>query len=100
MSDEKSTVKNEDSIVIHGWMINELCLKGNELLVYAIIYSFSQTENQFFTGTAQYLADWTNSTRRGVMRNLKSLVEKELIQKKEQFVDGVKYVHYRAIINK
>lgn len=93
----KNMVKNENFIVIHGWMINELGLKGNELLIYAIIYGFSQIKNQFFTGTAQYLADWTNSTRRGVMKNLSSLVEKGLLQKKEQFVDGVKFVHYRAV---
>lgn len=97
MSNKKSMVKNENFMVIHGWMINELDLKGNELLIYAIIYGFSQAENQFFTGTAQYLADWTNSTRRGVMKNLSSLVEKGLLQKKEQSVDGVKLVHYRAV---
>ena len=96
MSDKKSMVKNENFIVIHGWMVNELNLKGNELLVYAIIYGFSQTENQFFTSTAQYLADWTNSTRQGVMKNLSSLLEKELVQKKEQYVNGVKFVHYHA----
>ena len=99
MSSKKSMVKNENFIVTHGWMINELNLKGNELAVYAIIYGFSQTENQFFTGTAQYLADWTNSTRQNVMKNLKALVEKGLLQKKELYVDGVKLVHYRAIRN-
>ena len=100
MSNDKSNIKNEDSIFIYDWMVKELGLKGNELLVYAIIYGFSQTENQFFTGTAQYLADWTNSTKQSVMKNLKSLIEKGLLQKKEKFVDEVKYVHYRAITNK
>ena len=99
MFNKKSMVKSENYYVVHGWMINELGLKGNELAVYAIIYGFSQTENQFFTGTAQYLADWTNGTRQGVMKNLKSLVEKRLIQKREQYVNGVKLVHYRAIRN-
>ena len=35
-------VKNENYLVIQGWMIAELKLKGNELLIYAIIYGFSQ----------------------------------------------------------
>ena len=35
-------VKNENYLVIQGWMITELKLKGNELLIYAIIYGFSQ----------------------------------------------------------
>ncbi|MDE6004455.1 MAG: helix-turn-helix domain-containing protein [Oscillospiraceae bacterium] len=94
MLDKKSIVKNENFIVIHGWMVNELNLKGNELLVYAIIYAFSQTENQFFTGSLKYLADWTSSTKQGVMKNLKSLLENNLIQKEEYYVNNVKFVKY------
>ena len=64
-----------------GFMVNDLNLKGNELLVYSIIYGFSQAENQIFTGSLQYLADWTNSTKQGIMKVLKSLMGKELILK-------------------
>ena len=36
---------NADNYInIQGWMRTDLDLKGNELLVYAIIYGFSQTE--------------------------------------------------------
>ena len=66
----ESKVKNENHIVIHGWMVNKLGLKGNELLVYAIIYGFSQTEGQKYIGSLQYLADWTNSTKQGVIKSL------------------------------
>ena len=76
-------VKSENYIVIQGWMISELNLKANDLLVYAIIYGFSQTEGQFFNGSLQYLADWTNSTRQGVIKNLKNLLEMGLIEKTE-----------------
>ena len=37
-------------------MITELELKGNELLVYAIINGFSQSEDQEFSGSLSYLA--------------------------------------------
>lgn len=33
-------IKNENFILIQGWMINNLKLAGNDLLVYAIIYFF------------------------------------------------------------
>ena len=69
-------VKNENYILIQGWMLNELELKGNELMVYAIIYGFSQKEGHYFNGSIQYLADWTNSTRQGIMKVLNSLLEK------------------------
>ena len=69
----KQQITNENYITIQGFMVNELNLKGNELLIYAIIYGFSQLDNQEFKGSLQYLADWTNSTKQGVIKNLKSL---------------------------
>lgn len=89
-------VNNENYIVIQGFMVNELKLKGNELLVYAIIYGFSQTEEQKFTGSLKYLSEWTGSTKQGVMKNLKSLVEKGLICKEDKYINGVKFVSYYA----
>ena len=89
-----SKVKNENFIIIQGFMVNELNLKGNELLVYAIIYGFSQEENQVFNGSLQYLADWTNSTKQGVLKNLKSLVEKGYIKKNDKVINGVKFCEY------
>lgn len=76
-----SSVKDGSYITIQSFMVTELGLKGNELLVYAIIYGFSQAEGTAFTGSLQYLADWTNSTKQGIVKNLKSLIEKGLIEK-------------------
>lgn len=87
-------IKNENYINIGGWMIKELKLKGNELIIYAIIYGFTQTENQAFTGSLEYLAQWTNSSKQTVLTNLKSLQDKNLIVKKEQILNNVKFVEY------
>lgn len=92
----ESRVKKENFILIQGWMISELKLKGNELIIYACIYGFSQAENQTFSGSLQYLADWTNSTKQGVIKCLKSLVEKGLLVKKENTINGVKFCEYYA----
>lgn len=89
-----SKINNENYILIQGWMVNELNLKGNELLIYAIIYGFSQTENQLYSGSLQYLADWTNSSKQGVILNLKSLISKGLIVKNERLINGVKFCEY------
>lgn len=72
---------NSEYILIQGWMINDLKLKGNDLLVYAIIYRYSQDGIHKFYGSLQYLADWTNSTIAGVQNNLKNLLENNLIFK-------------------
>lgn len=92
----ESKVKRENYICVHGWMVLDLGLKGNELLVYACIYGFSQAEDQVFSGSLQYLADWTNSTKQGVMKCLKSLVEKGYIIKDEKMINGVKFCEYHA----
>ena len=89
-------VTDKNYIVIQSFMVSELGLKGNELLIYAIIFGFSQTTGQAFHGSLTYLESWTNSTRPTVISSLKSLVEKGLIEKEEQTINGVKYCSYRA----
>ena len=72
-------VKPENYIVIQGFMLTDLHLKGAELLVYATIYGFCQTKEQYFTGSLQYLSEWTNCTVRGVSKCITGLTEKGLI---------------------
>jgi hypothetical protein len=38
-------------ISIQGWMVEQLGLKGNELLAYALIHGFSQDGKNQFTGS-------------------------------------------------
>lgn len=92
---EKSRVKDGNYVVLQSFMIKDLSLKGLELIVYAIIYGFSQNEGRF-TGSLQYMADWTNSTKQGVIKCLKSLEEKGLITKFETPKNGVKFCEYYA----
>lgn len=91
-----SKVNERNYIVVQGWMLTELHLKGNELLIYACIYGFSQADGQTFRGSWQYLADWTNSTKRSVANCLRSLVEKGYLEKVDKVVNGVKFCEYRA----
>lgn len=89
-------VNGKNYVTICGWMRSEMDLKGNELLVYAIIYGFCQADNQMFEGSLQYLADWTGSTKQGIQKNLKSLLEKGYIKKEETYKNGVKFCSYYA----
>ena len=88
----ESRVNPQNFYVVQGWMVSDLGLKGNELAVYAIIYGFSQAEQQYYTGSAQYLADWIQSSKRTVLAALKSLTEKGCIEKQERIENGVKFV--------
>ena len=69
-------MKKENYILIQGFMVTDLKLKGNELLAYAIIYGFSQEEGQTFRGSLSYLEKWLNASKQTVINTLKSLVEK------------------------
>ena len=79
-------------------MVSDLKLRGNALLTYAIIYGFSQNGDDSYTGSRQYLAEWTNSTVQNVSRCLKKLLEDGLIIKKENMINGVKFCEYKAIV--
>ena len=83
-------------LTIQGFMRTKLNLKGNELLVYALIYGFSQDGKSWFTGSANYISEWVGITRQNVMAILKRLVEKELIIKQDKVVNGVKLVDYKV----
>ena len=92
----ESKVRNESYYQVSGWMLNRLQLKGIELDVYAIIHGFSQDGESSFTGSLQYLSDFTNSTKPTVIKALKSLVEKGYIVKNENQANGVKFNTYQA----
>lgn len=99
MKNKNCLIKDKNFIVIHGWMINKLNLGGNELMVYSIIYGFTQTEEMWFTGSVNYIAQWVNTTKRTIYTILKSLSEKNLIIKEDQLINNVKFCRYRANIS-
>ena len=90
-------ISDGNYITIQGWMRTELDLSGNDLIVYAIIYGFSQNKQGEFTGSAQYLADWVGCTRRTIMSILNKLVEDGTISKTETVLNNnEKRVSYQA----
>lgn len=91
-------LKNENYVLLQGWMAADLGLKGNDLIVYGIIYGFSHVEGTAFTGSLQYLADWTGSTKSNVRRNINRLLDQGLLIKEDETINGVKFCKYRAVV--
>lgn len=87
-------MKSSSYYVIQGWMINELQLKGNELLVFAIIYGFSKDGQGKFDGSIKYLSDATGASRSTTIKTLHSLLEKELILKENFVVNNIQFCKY------
>ena len=92
----ESKVKDDNFFLVSGWMLNRLNLKGISLQVFSIIYGFSQDGESYFTGSLQYLSDFTNASRPTIIKALKELVDKGFILKYENEMNGVKFNKYKA----
>lgn len=92
---------NKGYFVVHKWMASELGLKGTDLFVYAIVYGFTQIEEQSFFGTRRYLAEFIGVSIPTIQRSLDSLVESGLLIRNvsEMPVNGMRVVSYKANLN-
>lgn len=92
-------VKDESYFLIAGWMITKLQLKGNTLMIYAIIYGFSQDGESSFSGSRQYLCDFTGATKRTIDASLNELIERNLIVKVSEKINDVIHNKYKVNLN-
>lgn len=94
-----SAINDSNFIAIQGWMRTKLNLKGNELLIYALIYGFSQDGHSRFKGSRKYISDWCGCSLDTVDRALGSLVDKGFIAKYPHTDEyGTRHVDYAAIL--
>lgn len=84
-------------IVILPWMREDLDLKGNELLVYALIHGFSQEAQGCFFGSLEYICRACGCTRNTAKNVLKELRERGLLRKREVYENNVKLCQYTAL---
>lgn len=92
----ESKVRDDNFFMVSGWMLNRLDLKGVPLQIFSIIYGFSQDGEGSFTGSLQYLMDFTNSSKNTILKALKELVEKGYIKKTENTINGVRFCTYKV----
>jgi hypothetical protein len=62
-------------------MINELNLKGNELIIYAIIYGFTQDEESEYYGSLRYIGKALSLPKTTVASIINRLIEKNIIER-------------------
>ena len=98
MPERKSKVMDDTYIVIQSWMVKELGLKDKELLVYALIYGFSQDGETWFTGSMQYIGDWIGVDRKHIyIRYIKPLLDRNLLVRDTDIRNNVEFPKYKAI---
>lgn len=86
------SIKRTSFFSVQGWMITDLELKGNELLIYAVIHGFSQLDGQTFKGSINYLCDWTNASPKTVSNCIASLKAKGLLKVIEHSGSANEYI--------
>lgn len=86
--------------IVYDFMVDELKLDGSELLVYALIYSFTNAGSECY-GTLEYIAKRVGASRTTVYRALKELAKKKyIIKRKEKKSGRVIYVAGREALFK
>lgn len=91
--------KDNNHYTIFGWMIHRLGLKDAKLVIYAIVYSFSQDGENEFYGGRRYMADASARSLPTVDRILVELEKDGLIKKMERENDGVSHCRYSVFVD-
>ena len=73
---------SKNFITVQGWMAQNLNLKGNNLLTFALIFGFCQDKESQFKGSLKYICEWLQCSRGTAMNALSFLVENDMIVKK------------------
>lgn len=94
---DEPLISEGNHISIEAFMVNDLHLSGNELIIYAVIYGFSQDGKSWFYGSRKYLAEWCQTSEKTVSNNLKKLLDKGLIAKRQKRVRCCTINNYRAV---
>ena len=73
-----------------------LGLSGNDLMVFALIYGFSQNGQGCFYGSISYICETCGISKSTTLRILQDLTQRGFLIKKEIYENGLKYVSYKS----
>ncbi len=80
-------------------MINRLGLKGSQLILYAIIYGFTQDGKSEFFGGWEYLSAFSGGiSKPTIINTLDALVKKGYLTKRKELIGRVWYPRYKAVL--
>jgi DNA-binding Lrp family transcriptional regulator len=88
-------MENSNYVTIQGWMVNELKLKGNELILFALIYGFCQDIESEFKGSLSYISKTLSCSRTTSINLIKKLVDAQLIVKEVQYISNLNLPRYK-----
>ena len=90
-------IKDGNFFTVQSFMIKDLKLSGNNMIIYAVVYGFCQTDGQYFNGSLSYLAEWANCSIKTVQRSLDELEKLGYINKKVFFKNNIRRGKYSCV---
>lgn len=75
-------MRDENYIIIPFGLRRRLDITPSELLIVSLIYKFTRPENEWFSASAGYIAQWVGITRRNVFARLKALTDRGILIKR------------------
>lgn len=91
-------MKKENYFTIQGWMIEDLGLKSNQLLVYAVIHGFSQDGESEYKGGTGYLCNTLKLSKPTVIKILNELVSDGVIDKRVEVISQMKFNRFKTLL--
>lgn len=90
-------MRKDGYVVVQPWMVTDYNLNGNKLLIYALIWGFSQDEQSCFYGSVSYIVEYFKLSKRAVLNLLAELEKDGLIRKWAEPVNGRPTNRYAAL---
>lgn len=79
-------------------MLMDENLRGNALILYALIYGMTQDGETQFRGSLKYMSEALHISKRAIQNTLVKLESMGYLRKVEIWAEGVKYCNYVAIV--
>ena len=90
-------MRKDGYVVVQPWMVTDYNLNGNKLLIYALIWGFSQDEQSCFYGSVSYIVEYFQLSKRAVLNLLAELEKDGMIRKWSEPVNGRPTNRYAAL---
>lgn len=87
-------MKKNDYILIQAQMISDLHLKGNELLVFALIHGYTKGGSNTCRASLNYIANWIQTGKSAVIKAINNLEAAGYVNRHEYLDGNVKCVEY------
>lgn len=88
-------LNNSDGFHLCGWMVLELGLSGGDLIAFALVHQFSQSDAGIYTGNTEYLSAWTGWSENTSRKHLANLVKLGLIKEVRGRKNNSPFCHYK-----